>query len=163
MALAHQARASERSATGSKRGAIRGRCALYLIVAVLLASGIAGLAARYTSATRFPEPPLESWAMKIHGAAAMALLIVLGVIVDRHVLPFVRRRPSCIGGLVLLALFICQATGYGLWYFEGDRLRSATEWLHWGVGFALPCVLAWHIFRPRIHSSARTSNGARDS
>ncbi|MDP9649656.1 hypothetical protein [Paraburkholderia caledonica] len=99
--------------------------------------------------------------MKVHGAAAMALLIVFGVIADRHALPLVRRRSKGMAGTALLALFVVQAvSGYGLWYFEGDRLRAATEWLHWAVGFTLPCVLARHVLRRRARRVRRTKDSA---
>ncbi|WP_157650977.1 hypothetical protein [Burkholderia ubonensis] len=142
--------ASVRRPAPNNRGALRGRHALFLIVAILVASGATGLAVRYGNATRFPQSPLESWAMRIHGAAAMALLVVSGAIFEQHVLSRLRQWRTHAAGTATLLLFAVQVvSGYGLFYFSGDALRGATEWVHWIVGFGLPCVLARHVLARR--------------
>ncbi|MDQ2735411.1 MAG: hypothetical protein M3Y55_10570 [Pseudomonadota bacterium] len=52
-------------------------------------------------------------------------------------------------------------TGYGLYYFGGETLRRGTEWLHWGVDFALPVLLAWHVRRGRRAIARAAREGSK--
>ncbi len=85
--------------------------------------------------------------MKIHGAAAMAILVLVGVLLNGHVrFAWRARRNRGNGALVLSAFGILTITGYGLYYAGGERLRAWTSWIHLAVGLALPLLLILHIW-----------------
>ena len=89
----------------------------------------------------------KAWAMKIHGAAAMAVLVVVGMLLNEHVrLAWRARRNRTNGSVFLSAFAFLTITGYGLYYAGGDRLRAWTSWIHLGIGLVLPILLFIHIF-----------------
>lgn len=62
---------------------------IYLSCAILFATGLAWLLAHYflRPVSQFGEAvnPLEPWAMKLHGAGAMAMLFFLGSLMNSHI------------------------------------------------------------------------------
>ena len=91
--------------------------------------------------------PGEPWALKVHGAAAMVMLVVVGTLLPLHVRfgwHAKRNRGSGAGMLVFLGLL--TVTGYGLYYIGGERLRAWTGWIHLGLGLLLPVMLISHIW-----------------
>src|SRR5215472_17660162 len=89
----------------------------------------------------------KTWAMKIHGAAAMAILVLVGMLLTGHVRSAWRaRRNRANGSLFLGAFGILTITGYGLYYAGAESLRSWTSWIHLGLGLALPLLLILHIW-----------------
>lgn len=93
---------------------------------------------------------LKPWMLKLHGAAAMAFLVAIGILIPTHLKRAWRARRNRINGtfiVTLLALLIL--TGYGLYYFGDDHWRSAASWIHLILGFAAPILLAWHIWHGR--------------
>jgi len=93
------------------------------------------------------EMSAKAWAMKIHGAAAMAILVLVGMLLTGHVRSAWRaRRNRANGSLFLGAFGILTVTGYGLYYAGAESLRSWTSWIHLGVGLALPLLLILHIW-----------------
>lgn len=125
----------------------RQRQVLYLGSVLLLASGLLWLLAHYA----LPVPddaarhPFEPWAMRLHGAAAMFGLAVLGGIWTTHVLPAWRQGRHRRSGLSLLGLWLLLAlSGYGLYYLADETQRSYTSGLHIALGIALPLGLLVH-------------------
>ena len=96
--------------------------------------------------------------MKIHGAAAMAVLILVGMLLNEHVrLAWRARRNRANGSIFLSAFAFLIITGYGLYYAGGERLRAWTSWVHLATGLALPILLLIHILlgrrtRPTVQS-----------
>src|SRR5262249_26196979 len=89
----------------------------------------------------------KSWAMKTHGAAAMAVLVLIGMLLTGHVRFAWRARRNRGNGLVFLSAFaVVTVTGYGLYYAGGESLRAWTSWIHLAVGLALPLVLILHVW-----------------
>jgi cyanate permease len=85
--------------------------------------------------------------MKIHGAAAMVILLLIGTLLTAHVrFPWRAGRNRINGSIFLGAFAVLSVTGYGLYYAGGERLRSWTSWIHLGVGLALPILLLLHVF-----------------
>jgi hypothetical protein len=92
------------------------------------------------------EISAKAWAMKIHGAAAMAILVVVGMLLSSHVrFAWRARRNRANGSVFLSVLVILTVTGYGLYYAGGESLRSWASWIHLTVGLALPLLLILHI------------------
>jgi hypothetical protein len=87
----------------------------------------------------------KAWAMKIHGAAAMAILVLVGMLLTGHVrFAWRARRNRGNGSLFLSAFTVLAVTGYGLYYAGGESLRAWTSWIHLAVGLALPLLLILH-------------------
>jgi MFS family permease len=141
---------------------------LYGVLALLLLSGVAWAYWNYFVASPSDfETSAKAWAMKIHGAAAMAVLVLIGMLLSRHVRFAWRARRNRANGSVFLGAFaILTMTGYGLYYAGGERLRAWTSWIHLAVGLALPILLLIHIFlgrrtRPAVRPSTRSRFASR--
>jgi len=136
------------------------RYSLYAVVALLFFSGVAWTYWNYLTVSPSDfETSAKTWAMKIHGAAAMAILVLIGMLLNGHVRFAWRAARNRANGSVFLSAFgILTITGYGLYYAGGENLRAWTSWLHLAVGLALPILLLIHIFlgrrtRPAVQSS----------
>src|SRR6266513_5464586 len=120
---------------------------LYAVLALLFLSGVAWAYWNYLTATPGDfETSAKAWVMKIHGAAAMAVLVLIGMLLSAHVRFAWRARRNRANGSVFLSAFaVLVITGYGLYYAGGERLRAWTSWLHLGIGLALPIFMLIHI------------------
>lgn len=130
------------------------RHALYAVVAALTASGMLWLAAHYflRSPGEFGVAvhPIEPWSMKLHGAAALAMMFFVGSVMNSHVRRAFRAASNLVAGCSLIAvLTLLTVTGYGLWYVAGETSRETWSLLHWAPGLAFPLILLWHIRRGR--------------
>jgi hypothetical protein len=107
----------------------RQRLAAYWSSALLLASGTLWLIAHYL----LPLPefaarhPLETWAMRLHGAATLFGLAVFGSLWGNHLLPAWKQG------------------GYGLYYLSDEEVRALAGTSHIALGAALPLGLAVHV------------------
>jgi len=141
---------------------------LYAVLALLFLSGVTWAYWNYLAASPGDfETSAKAWAMKIHGAAAMAVLVMIGMLLNGHVRFAWRARRNRPNGSVFLSAFaVLMITGYGLYYAGGERLRAWTSWIHLTVGLALPILLLIHIFlgrrtrhsgqlRTRLHLASR--------
>jgi hypothetical protein len=121
---------------------------LYAVLALVFLSGVAWAYWNYlgVSPAEF-EMSAKAWAMKIHGAAAMAVLVLVGMLLNEHVrLAWRARRNRANGSVFLSAFAFLTVTGYGLYYAGGEKLRAWTSWIHLGIGLILPILLLIHIF-----------------
>ena len=83
--------------------------------------------------------------MKIHGAAAMAGMVLLGALLARHVPCGWKTRASRISGAALLtALLSLVLSGYALYYAGSESLRAFASQTHFWIGVALAVVFAVH-------------------
>ena len=148
------------------------RWCLYLVLVLLFVSGAAWAYWNYLVAE--PSDVLastKSWAMKIHGAAAMASLVLIGTLLAGHIKFAWRARRNRVNGVVLLFVFcILTVSGYMLYYAGGEQLRAWTSWIHLGLGLSIPVLIALHLTlgkrtRPRAMAPKHRSlfaTGARD-
>ena len=134
---------------------------LYAVLALLFLSGVAWAYWNYLAVSPGDfDSSAKTWAMKIHGAAAMAVLVLIGMLLSGHVRFAWRARRNRANGSVFLSAFaVLTITGYGLYYAGGERLRTWTSWIHLAIGLALPVLLLIHIFlgrRTRRSGQSRT-------
>jgi hypothetical protein len=127
------------------------RRALYGVCALLWVSGACWLYFTYLAGVDVDAPALPPPALlELHGAAAMAFLLVFGSLLPAH-LPNgwrkKRQRPS--GSAVVGSSAILVVSGWGLYYFSQEGLRSATSVVHSALGILLPFVMAVHVWRAR--------------
>jgi cation transport ATPase len=126
------------------------RRSVHASVLLLAVSGIAWLIAHFflRRAGEFGETihPLEPWSMKLHGAAAMAMLFFIGSLLNSHIRRALRAGRNLMqGGSLLMALMALTLSGYGLWYLASEENRVIWSTTHWVIGLALPALLIWHI------------------
>lgn len=121
---------------------------LYGVLALLFFSGAAW--AYWNDLVSSPgdfEMGAKAWAMKIHGGAAMAILVLVGMLLTGHVRSAWRARRNRGNGVLFLGAFgLLTVTGYVLYYASGENLRAWTSWIHLAVGLALPVLLVLHIW-----------------
>jgi cation transport ATPase len=90
--------------------------------------------------------PLEAWWLRMHGAAAMAFLIVLGTMLPNHIRrAWQLRRNYRTGGVMLSVVTVLVITGYGLYYASGENLRIWISAVHWGIGLVGMPALILHV------------------
>jgi hypothetical protein len=129
------------------------RCALYALFGALFATGIAWEA--------MSPAPLAALAMKIHGAAGMLMLVLLGMLLMQHVpAGWAAGANRKSGVLVLGSLAWLALTGYLLYYAGGEVLRSYAAQCHLWVGVAAAGIVGWHIRRARVMNPGRRSISA---
>ena len=133
------------------------------MVALLFLSGVVWTYWNYLAVSPGDfETSAKTWAMKIHGAAAMAILVLIGMLLSGHV-RFAWRagRNRANGSVFLSALAALTITGYGLYYAGGERLRAWTSWIHLAVGLALPILLIHILVGRRTRRSGRSRTHSR--
>ena len=136
---------------------------LYAVLALVFLSGVAWACWNYffTSPGDF-EMTAKAWAMKVHGGAAMAALVLIGMLLNVHVRFAWRAGRNRVNGSIFLsALAVLSISGYGLYYAGGERLRAWTSWIHLAVGLVLPILLLIHVLlgrktRPTVQSSTKS-------
>ncbi len=129
---------------------------VYGILATSWLTGILWLVFHYFLAAQGEfgtEPhPLEAWWLRLHGAAAFAVLWLFGLLWGLHVRPGLARPARRASGMVLILLLALLAvSGYLLYYAGSDWLRDSVRLVHWlaGVGLGLPFLLHLLGARPR--------------
>ncbi len=120
---------------------------LYAVLALLFLSGAIWAYWNYLAASPGDfEASSKVWAMKVHGAAAMAILVLIGTLLTAHVKFAWRAGRNRRNGVLFLAAFgVLTSTGYGLYYAGGEKLRAWTSWIHLAVGLALRILLLIHV------------------
>jgi hypothetical protein len=90
--------------------------------------------------------PAQALFLKVHGAAAFAMMISYGYMLASHVPAGLRSRRQRFCGLALVAAqgFLIL-TAYGLYYVGGDDFHAFIGYAHASVGFVFPALLAWHV------------------
>lgn len=141
------------------------RC-VYASVALVATSGAVWLIARYflRHAGEFGETihPIEPWAMKVHGGAAMIMLFFLGSLMNSHIRRAIKARRNLMSGWSMVgSMALLIATGFGLYYLADERTRPLWSLFHWAIGVGLPLVGSVHLLAGRAsrygprHDSAR--------
>ena len=135
------------------------QAAVYAATAVLVVSGAAWLVLHYFLAESGPYGPqihpLEPWMMRVHGAAAMAGLVVYGALLPVHVRRAWSIRRNIVPGIGLLALMLLLTLGgYLLYYAGGENTRALVSLAHWIPGLLVAPLLVWHIIAGRARARA---------
>ena len=128
------------------------------IFGVLFLSGVLWLAVRYYNASNegfnSTYSSFEPWLLRIHGAAAMGSLVILGVLIPWHMRrAWAQRRNRVTAVCMVVSCILLVASGYGLYYCGDENLRSFLSGFHSSAGCALPLILTWHILSGRRRES----------
>jgi hypothetical protein len=130
---------------------------LYACTAVLLLSGLMWLSVHHLAwpsasraATEGLPSPWEPWLMRVHGAAMMLMLFLVGRLSATHVMRGWRLHVRRKGGVAMLTgLALMALTGYSLYYLIPDDWRDVDGWVHAAVGVAWVLGLLLHRRRHR--------------
>jgi hypothetical protein len=116
---------------------------LYCTLAVLFVSGASWALSHHLTIRSYPgEPAL----MKIHGAAAMVALVLIGALLAAHVPAGWRLRRSRPSGMaMLIAAGLLAASGWLLYYLGDETAREVSSYAHLALGLALPVALLFHL------------------
>ena len=135
---------------------------LYGTSAALFVSGVAWVLLHRVSlaqeeTARNWSAVLEPWMLKLHGAAAMMFLVMIGALLPIHILKGMATRKNLASGLVLLGLIgLLTITGYALYYLGSDTARSFASALHTWAGVGAPAFLIWHLLWRERRPTARS-------
>ena len=138
------------------------RYSLYLVGGVLLATGAAWAAFHYVPQWLGVDErsgiEINAALIKLHGAAAMFSLVLIGTTLARHVGAGWQAARNKLSGIAILALAVLLIiTGYLLYYAGDEQLRETSSVLHLAAGVILPAFViahAWRLMRQRRHHIA---------
>jgi hypothetical protein len=100
--------------------------------------------------------PLEAWWLRLHGAAAMGFLIVLGTVLPVHVRrAWDSRRNRRNGAAVLCVITALIISGYALYYAGSEELRPWIRRIHWVAGLVAVLALVLHVFTGKQAAARR--------
>jgi len=123
------------------------RLALYAIGGLLLLTGAAWAVLHYFADER-TAVPVTALLMKIHGGAAMIVLVLIGALIPQHVAGGWRLARNRASGLALTTLAgLLAVTGYLLYYAGSDAVHGSASLLHLAIGAGLPAALIAHRLR----------------
>ncbi len=107
--------------------------------------------------------PLESWWLRLHGAAAMAFLVVLGSIVPIHVRRAWQLRKNHLTGAGMISVVaVLIVTGYALYYAGSETARPWISLVHWGFGLmGLPMLILHVLIGQRRTAAAIRTHSKR--
>lgn len=141
---------------------------VYSTFAILFLSGVLWIVFHFfvsTAGTFGPAEPsaVEPASLQIHGAAAMAFLIVLGSLIPGHIRGGWLARKNFKNGIFFLLLnAVLIVSGYGLYYASGENVRLFIEWVHLIIGVGVAPALAWHVIAGRKLAKPRTERTTRE-
>lgn len=115
---------------------------VYLVFGLLLVTGVIWMFGQTSLAE---GNHISSLMLKVHGAAAMAALILLGALINHMRKGWKARKNRALGlPLFSLVLFLV-ITGYGLYYAGDEQLRSLISQWHAWIGLGLVLLLPAHV------------------
>ena len=128
------------------------RLTIYLLMVVLLITGVLWMSIHFFQWPDAAAPlmeglpsPWEAPLMKIHGAAMLLMIFILGRLSGTHVLLFWRMRRRRKEGAILLAAFgILALSAYLFYYWIPEDWRDYLGWAHGAMGALTALLLAWH-------------------
>lgn len=138
----------------------------YAVCGLVYASGVLWLLFHYGVAAHNDfgpaRHPLESWWLRLHGAAAMGFLIVLGSLLPAHIgEAWGLRRNFSTGVVMLAATAFLVITGWGLYYLGNETLRAWLSVGHWAIGAAGAPLLVVHMLVGRRQKDRIAHRAAR--
>ncbi len=97
-----------------------------------------------------PANAPQVWLLRLHGLAAMLVLICFGALLTNHVrIGWAVQRNRWLGGTMVALTVLLTTTGYALYYTVGDTMRLSASWIHFCIGVATLPLLTLHIWRGR--------------
>jgi hypothetical protein len=99
--------------------------------------------------------PFENLSLKVHGAAAMGFMLVIGSLIPIHLRRgWVLKRNRLSGAILTLGCGVLILTGWALYYLAIEKVRNAVGLFHWILGLLLPLIILYHILAWRDEGSS---------
>ena len=123
----------------------------YLVFAILWLSGALWLVAEWRKPGDLGpvRTPVQTLSMKIHGAAMLGYLAMLGTLWTHVRRGFALRANRLSGTLVIGVNVALLLSGWMLYYVTEDVLREWSSLIHWSIGMATVLLLSGHILLGR--------------
>lgn len=126
------------------------RWLVYASSALLLITGLAWAFVHYfgdaAGLDSRAAPAFNAFMMKLHGGAAMAVLILFGTLLTRHVpMGWSGRQNRTSGVATLLIASALIVSGYLLYYTGDETYRQLASELHLGAGLVFAVLLTVHL------------------
>ena len=132
---------------------------VYLVFGLLLVTGVVWM---WAQSSPDEESHLSSLMLKLHGAAAMVALILLGALINHMRKGWKARKNRSSGLTLVLVILFLVITGYGLYYAGDEQLRSLISQWHAWIGLGLFLLLPAHALIGRALRRKRSA-GIADS
>jgi len=131
------------------------RFLFYIAFGALFITGVVWLFVHYAGQGReeFSDGYewLKPWSLRIHGAAAMITLTMLGFLIPKHMQPAWRQRRNRTTAVVMFTIVMVMiVTGYGLYYCGDEGWRSWLSGCHSAAGLLFPLILIWHVIAGQL-------------
>jgi hypothetical protein len=146
------------------------RLALYGVFALLFISGVLWLLADQMKNSADADSEMwqqaASFALSLHGGAAMVTLLLLGALFPMHVQRAWRAKTNRVTGIVSVVLYgLLITTAFGLYYMGSEAVRPWISYIHIAFGLAVPAVVAAHVMvgRASVLAMAQKSSLQRAS
>lgn len=123
---------------------------LYAIGGLVFLSGLGWLIAHYffAASAEFGDAHAASeplW-LRLHGAAAMAALVIFGSLLPGHMARAWSLRQNHRSGVFMLSIIMLLVlTSYGLYYAGDEEIRPWISAVHWIVGIIAAAGLVLHV------------------
>jgi hypothetical protein len=108
------------------------------------------------------DSAVPSLMMKIHGAAAMAALVLLGALLNHIRRGWTSKKNRVSGVTLLAAILFLIVTGYGLYYSGDEQLRSLISRSHTWIGLGLVLLIPAHVLIGKALRNRRRVRSSRD-
>ena len=137
----------------------------YLVFAILWLSGALSLVAEWRKPGDLGpiRTPVQTLSMKIHGAAMLSYLAMLGTLWTHVRRGFALRANRLSGMLVIGVNVALLLSGWMLYYITEDVLREWSRLIHWSIGLATVLLLSGHILLgrsiPKLKERVDTNGG----
>lgn len=93
--------------------------------------------------------PLQTFSMKVHGAAMLVFLAMLGTLLAHVRRGWMLKANRWSGGFNIGINAILAITGWLLYYLGDESGREWTSLIHWSIGLAALPLLCAHIYLGR--------------
>ncbi len=128
------------------------RRSIYVVGTVLFLTGIAWAFLHYLShfagIDEHPATSAGAALMKVHGAAAMLALLLLGTLLAHHVDRGWKQSRNKASGITIIAITaLLTITGYLLYYLGTEAPRRIASVVHLALGAVLPLPVLVHAYR----------------
>lgn len=88
--------------------------------------------------------------MKLHGAAAMLALWLVGTLLQLHIRRGLAAGRNLTAGWSMIGLLmVLSLTGYALYYLASEESRPFWSVAHWAFGLLLPPLVWLHVVTGR--------------
>jgi len=123
---------------------------IYISVSVLLITGAAWMILHSPVEQTTNSRNISAQLMRIHGAAAMAVLVVLGALTP-HIRRGWKEKKNRFTGVLMIAVnLFLVLSGYGLYYAGNEKLRAWLSCSHGWIGLGIAIVLPAHVITGRM-------------